>query len=343
MARNMNVLLLALLAATTLFHTSSAQTRHVVGDSTGWTIPTGGASFYTNWAANKTFSVGDTLVFNFANGQHNVAKVTKSAFDSCSGSSPVTLISTGPATVTLTETGVQHFICAFGGHCSAGQKLAVTVVAGKASNNAPAPVPAPKSSPVPAPKSSPVSAPAPAPATTATPPSSAAVPESAPSPAPSSGAVTYTVGDTIGWTVPTNGASAYRTWASGKTFKVGDILVFNYAASAHNVEEVTKQKYDSCNSTSPIATYTTPPVRVTIKKTGAHYFICGVPGHCLGGQKLSINVTGGSSTATPPSSASPSPSPSSSTTPPQDSAAGSLGAAGVFASTVMTITAVFFF
>ncbi|XP_057415452.1 mavicyanin-like [Lotus japonicus] len=166
------------------------------------------------------------------------------------------------------------------------------------------------------------------------------------------------VGDSTGWTIPTGGASFYTNWAANKTFSVGDTLAFNYAASAHNVEEVTKEKYDSCNSTSPIATYTTSPVTVTINNTGAHYFICGVTGHCLGGQKLSINVTGGSSTATPPSStatppsSSTTPSPPSSTTPspsstvappPKDSAAVSLGAAGVVASTGMTIAAVFFF
>ncbi|XP_057415454.1 mavicyanin-like [Lotus japonicus] len=166
----------------------------------------------------------------------------------------------------------------------------------------------------------------------------------------SSAQTRHVVGDSTGWTIPTSGASFYTNWAANKSFCVGDTLVFNYAASAHNVEEVTKEKYDSCNSTSPIATYTTPPVTVTINKTGAHYFICGAPGHCLGGQKLSINVTGGSSTAPPPSStatppsSSTTPSPSSTVTPPpKDSAAMSLSAAGVAASTVMTMAAVFFF
>lgn len=34
---------------------------HIVGDATGWTIPAGGAAFYSTWAANKTFAVGDIL------------------------------------------------------------------------------------------------------------------------------------------------------------------------------------------------------------------------------------------------------------------------------------------
>lgn len=34
---------------------------HVVGDSNGWGIPSGGPSTYTNWASQRTFKVGDTL------------------------------------------------------------------------------------------------------------------------------------------------------------------------------------------------------------------------------------------------------------------------------------------
>lgn len=131
--------------------------------------------------------------------------------------------------------------------------------------------------------------------------------------------------------------------------------VFNYQSNAHNVEELTKEDYDSCNSSSPLATYTTPPARVTLNKTGAHYFICGVPGHCLGGQKLAINVTGSGSTAnspspvaTPPSPSSPStnpstPSPSGSLAPPpQNSGAASLGLVGVSA-TLLSLAAAFFY
>lgn len=40
---------------------SSAQSTYEVLDSLGWTIPPGGAVAYTTWAANKKFTVGDTL------------------------------------------------------------------------------------------------------------------------------------------------------------------------------------------------------------------------------------------------------------------------------------------
>ncbi|OIW18584.1 hypothetical protein TanjilG_13336 [Lupinus angustifolius] len=349
-----NTFVVLFIAIATLFNGSVAQTRHVVGDSIGWTIPSGGAATYTTWASNKTFTIGDTLVFNFANGQHDVAKVTKSDFDACNGGSAIFTITTSPAIVTLNETGEQYYICAFTGHCSAGQKLTIKVTQ-KASTNAPSLAPHLSPSASPSPKTSPVAAPAPAPQHRSAISPSAKVPESAPAPAPFTGPVTYTVGDTIGWTIPTNGASVYASWASAKNFKVGDILVFNYQINTHNVEEVTKENYDSCSSVSPIAAYNSaPPVRVTLNKSGPHYFICGYTGHCSAGQKLAINVTGTtttttttatspSSTATPSGSTTPSsPSPSGeggASAPPQNSGAASLGSLGLFAMLVSVVAA----
>jgi len=157
-------------------------------------------------------------VFNFTNGQHDVAKVTKSAYDACNGASTIFTLTSGPATVTLNETGEQHYICTFGSHCSLGQKLSINVVNRASATPSPAPQPSrsgspPTASPVPAPTT--VPAPAPAPASSTVP---------APAPGPSTGPVTFTVGDSLGWTIPTNGAAAYTSWASGKTFRVGDIL-----------------------------------------------------------------------------------------------------------------------
>ena len=133
--------------------------------------------------------------------------------------------------------------------------------------------------------------------------------------------------------------------------------MFNYQSNTHNVEEVTKENFDSCNSSSPLETYTTPPARVTLSKSGAHYFICGFQGHCPAGQKLAINVTGNSATspspiATPPSATTtppstttnPStPSPTGSLAPPPlNSGAASLGLVGVSA-TLLSLAAAFFY
>ncbi|KAJ8753220.1 hypothetical protein K2173_017822 [Erythroxylum novogranatense] len=333
MGRRSYMAFLAVIVASALFQSSIAQTNHVVGGNSGWTIPSGGS--YSSWAANRKFSVGDTLVFNFQNGVHDVAQVSKADYDSCSTTNPILFVSTSPARITLNSTGEHYFLCNFTGHCSAGQKLMVNVIAASSSSPSPAPQP---SSPVTPPASSPSqpptsSVPSPSPASAPTPSSPPSPP--APSPAPSGSATTYTVLGSSGWTIPPNGAVAYRNWAANKNFKVGDVLLFNYGNGAHNVAEVTKAAYGSCSTTSPISLNTTPPTRITLKTSGEHFFICAFPGHCSAGQKLAINVSG---TATAPgSSATPSPSstpsPTSTTTPPPpgNSAPSHLGNRGLFA------------
>ncbi|XP_022882387.1 cucumber peeling cupredoxin-like [Olea europaea var. sylvestris] len=149
---------------------------YIVGDSLGWTIPPGGASAYTSWASQHVFRTGDVLVFNFSTGIHDVARVTKAAFDNCSPSNPTSLITVGPANVTLDSPGEAHFICTFGQHCANGQKLAINVSA--ASSPAPSPTPP---APAPAPGITPPAVPVPAPAPRISPPG---VPVPAPAPAP---------------------------------------------------------------------------------------------------------------------------------------------------------------
>ncbi|XP_022731416.1 stellacyanin-like [Durio zibethinus] len=128
MGRILNIVFLAAIAIATMLQSSSARTTYVVGDALGWLVPPGPA-VYTIWAANKTFRVGDTLVFNFATGAHSVARVTRANYDACNAASPLFLLSESPATVTLDETGDYYFLCAFPGHCSLGQKFAINVSA----------------------------------------------------------------------------------------------------------------------------------------------------------------------------------------------------------------------
>ncbi|XAR66881.1 hypothetical protein NMG60_11013250 [Bertholletia excelsa] len=125
-----------------------------------------------------------------------------------------------------------------------------------------------------------------------------------------SAATTYFVGNTTGWEVPPN-TSFYSTWASQYTFVVTDTLVFNYVPGQHDVAEVTKTNYDSCNKTSPIILYpsATGVTNVTLNKTGDYYFICTHDGHCTSGQKLAIKVSANGSTASTPASQPPPPPP----------------------------------
>ncbi|XVE98351.1 hypothetical protein REPUB_Repub03eG0098900 [Reevesia pubescens] len=356
MGRSLNLVFLATMAIAAMLQGSWAQTPYVVGDALGWVIPPGSASaVYTTWAANKTFRVGDILVFNFLNGSHDVASVTRENYDACNASSPLLLLSNSPANVTLNQTGPHYFLCAFPGHCGAGQKLAINVSAAASS---PSPSPQP-STPAPQPSSPAPQPTTPPPASTPQPSSPAPAPQasspspiSAPTPAPTRSPTTYTVGDTMGWTVPTTGgASAYQTWANGKPFMVGDILVFNYITGTHDVAEVTREAYQPCSTSNTLSNSTIGPTRITLRTPGEHFYICTVPGHCAAGQKLAINVTG-SSTATPPSSTATPPSSSNApqsptgdngatpTTP--GNSATSLSVAGLSATFLMSFIVAFF-
>ncbi|CAI0629285.1 unnamed protein product [Linum tenue] len=321
----------AAIAIAALLHSSVAQTTHTVGGNTGWTIPQGGDSVYSNWASGNSFSVGDILVFNFAVGIHDVTQVSKANYDACSASDPMLIATTSPARVTLNSSGEHYFICGFPGHCSAGQKVTVNVLA---STSAPSPAPMASSSPAPRRALTPASAPSPASTASAPTPSTSPVSGDSPSSAPGPSArppMTYTVADSFGWNIPRN-ASLFQSWAAGKDFMVGDVLVFNYSAGAHNVAEVTSDAYAACTTTNPISLDSRPPSRITLTTPGEHFYLCAIPGHCTAGQQLSINVTGEAGGASP--SGSPSPG-SGDMAPPSPNSAASL--AGVSAAALLSV------
>ncbi|KAL5558917.1 hypothetical protein UlMin_035128 [Ulmus minor] len=118
---------------------------------------------------------------------------------------------------------------------------------------------------------------------------------------PISSATVYTVGDTSGWAL----GGDYSTWASGKTFAVGDSIVFNYGGG-HTVDEVSASDYNACTVGNAINSDSSGATTVALKTAGTHYFICGVVGHCGNGMKLAVTVkAAGSSTDTTPSSGTP--------------------------------------
>ncbi|KAI4380649.1 hypothetical protein MLD38_006816 [Melastoma candidum] len=142
---------------------------------------------------------------------------------------------------------------------------------------------------------------------------------SSPSPSssvpPSRVSNTYVVGDDLGWIVPPGGEIAYKTWAYDKTFLVGDKLVFNFENGTQDVVEVTKDSYDSCNTSAPISVETISPAVITLASAGEHFYTSSYSRHCALGQKLAINVTSTSTGEAPcpssiagPPSSNPSPS-----------------------------------
>ncbi|KMZ74367.1 hypothetical protein ZOSMA_12G00510 [Zostera marina] len=104
----------------------------------------------------------------------------------------------------------------------------------------------------------------------------------------SSGGEVYKVGDSDGWTEL--GSPNYTAWTVSKTFQVGDIILFEYKNSFHDVLEVSKEDYKSCNVNSPLASYTSGNDSVPINRRGHHFFVCGKPGHCHDGQKVDIRI-----------------------------------------------------
>ncbi|KAK9072136.1 hypothetical protein SSX86_008568 [Deinandra increscens subsp. villosa] len=106
----------------------------------------------------------------------------------------------------------------------------------------------------------------------------------------------YTVGDSAGWALSVD----YNTWASDKTFNVGDSLVFNYDSS-HTVDLVSSSDYSTCAIGNSIASYNSGTTNIALNTTGSHYFVCGVMGHCVGGMKLTVNVTSDGSPSASPS------------------------------------------
>ncbi|KAG6517019.1 basic blue protein-like [Zingiber officinale] len=91
---------------------------HDVGESQGW----GFSLSYDNWARSKSFAAGDTLVFKYQAGQHNVVPVSVADYRSCKASGKAA--ATGNDKFSLKK-GYNYFICSLPGHCEAGMKLQV--------------------------------------------------------------------------------------------------------------------------------------------------------------------------------------------------------------------------
>ncbi|XP_020586223.1 blue copper protein-like [Phalaenopsis equestris] len=119
----MRALLVIFMAAGAALQPASADDYNV-GDSQGWTTGVD----YTTWVSDKTFKVGDKLVFKYG-GLHSADEVSKSDYDSCTSGNAIQSHSDGSTTIKLTEAGTRYFICGTPGHCDGGMKLAVTTVA----------------------------------------------------------------------------------------------------------------------------------------------------------------------------------------------------------------------
>ncbi|EMS49439.1 Blue copper protein [Triticum urartu] len=83
-------------------------------------------------------------------------------------------------------------------------------------------------------------------------------------------AVSYTVGEAKGWVTGVD----YSGWTSGKSFAVGDTLVFSYVSKVHTVTEVSQGGYTSCSGSNALAKDDSGATTVTLATPGTHYYIC---------------------------------------------------------------------
>ncbi|MBA0708821.1 hypothetical protein Golax_023911 [Gossypium laxum] len=97
-------------------------------------------------------------------------------------------------------------------------------------------------------------------------------------------AAIHWVGGFAGWTTEIHDGKL-------SSFINTPIAVFRYNNKFNNVVRVTHQNFKSCNATSPIAVYSSGADTINLTRPGHLYFICSIPGHCLAGQKVNIEVT----------------------------------------------------
>lgn len=76
-----------------------------------------------------------------------------------------------------------------------------------------------------------------------------------------------------------------------KYLYIDGFVVFQYS-STHSVSEVTRESFNSCNTTNVLKTFSNGNTTVPLTKPGQRYFVCGNKLHCLGGMKLQMKVQG---------------------------------------------------
>ncbi|CAN6478513.1 unnamed protein product [Victoria cruziana] len=94
---------------------------------------------------------------------------------------------------------------------------------------------------------------------------------------------TYVVGDRRGWTFNVG------NWPARKTFRAGDVLIFSYNPTFHNVVAVNPAGYRSCAAPTGSRILTSGSDRVTLTR-GLNSFICSYAGHCQAGMKIQVNA-----------------------------------------------------
>ncbi|RLN34554.1 basic blue protein-like [Panicum miliaceum] len=98
----------------------------------------------------------------------------------------------------------------------------------------------------------------------------------------------FLVGGTTGWNL-----SYPIGWPEGKTFKVGDSLVFDYPKGQFTVTEVDSETFRECNlQGNTIHEWTSGHDVVPLENPGRRWFFSSLANHCNLGLKLVVSVAG---------------------------------------------------
>ncbi|KAJ0724495.1 putative Phytocyanin domain, cupredoxin [Helianthus annuus] len=95
------------------------------------------------------------------------------------------------------------------------------------------------------------------------------------------------VGGIEGWVAPPE-PNYYEKWVKEEKFLKYDTALFIFDTGSHTLAEVTKEAYDTCNTTNPIYIDTWGPAAVELDTVGVHFYICTM--HCKSGQKITVDV-----------------------------------------------------
>ncbi|KAM6585626.1 hypothetical protein CsatB_012628 [Cannabis sativa] len=99
--------------------------------------------------------------------------------------------------------------------------------------------------------------------------------------------VHHVVGGDRGW----DASHDIATWASGRTFRVGDQIWFAYSAAHGSVAELrSKEEYEACDLSNPIKMYTDGLDTISLEAEGLRYFASSNSEHCKKGLKLHVEV-----------------------------------------------------
>lgn len=250
-----------------------------VGDDAGWS---GQSQLdYTDWAAKPAFIVGDdSLRFVYDPYTTNVLEVSFTDYRRCDATSPLATYNSGNDTIPITKPE-QFFISGNPVDCKNGLRIDIMAT------NSPY-LRYLRSGHEGIPEDPSIGGST----TTQTSDSSTGGVASTPAmfaPPLMVNGFFWKVGNAGGW----SGQSQYNytDWALQPAFLVGDSLEFVYNPNITNVMEVTYCDFESCDATSPLATYNTGFDEVPITKVGHQYFISGNPVDCRNGLKVDIMAT----------------------------------------------------